>query len=560
MKQFGAVLVPAILVILCAADALSAARSEAEAFQDANAAYVELSRDAKKRSSRTNWIKVIRLYSEVQQTYPRSPFAPRAVYMKGKLYEQLFGYSGRAADLEQAVNAYEAVALRYPESSLADDGLYKAGRIYERRLKKPDRANELYRRIITAFASGDMAQRAREGLNALHLDQGPSHVSEGLTLVTGVRQWSNKEYTRVVIDMGREAPFETFILPSDPAAKRPYRVVVDVSNARTPPKLPYKYEVNDGILSYMRISQNQKDKVRVVLDLSSKSYYNAFPLSNPARIVVDVSADRDFADKHHKAPANGITSVKPGSHSRMPQDVPSIARQLALKVSRIVIDPGHGGKDPGAVGPGGILEKHLTLEVAKILAKRLQLEGFEVFLTRDRDVFMTLEERTAVANRKKADLFLSLHVNANENRSVRGIETYFLNLTTDASSIQVAARENATTQKSLSDLQLILNDLMLNSKINESSRFASCVQKNLMGSVTHIGYRGRDLGVKQAPFYVLLGAQMPSILLEMGFITNTNDCTLLRRSTYQQTLVEGIAKGINTYITNTTYAYYGRKQ
>ena len=229
-------------------------------------------------------------------------------------------------------------------------------------------------------------------------------------------------------------------------------------------------------------------------------------------------------------------------------------------VSKIVIDPGHGGKDPGAISPNGIREKDITLEIGKLLAKRLKELGFEIFLTRSRDEFLTLEERTVFANKKRADLFISVHINSHQNPSVSGIETYFLNLTTDSSAIEVAARENATTQKSISDLQLIINDLMLNSKINESSKFANFVHTCIVSSALNIGYNGKNLGVRQAPFYVLLGAQMPSILLELGFITNSTDSEMLKRRSYQDTLVEGIAKGINNYIMNTTYAYSWRSR
>jgi N-acetylmuramoyl-L-alanine amidase len=256
---------------------------------------------------------------------------------------------------------------------------------------------------------------------------------------------------------------------------------------------------------------------------------------------------------------SGFKKVPKWSKSQMSDDVPSIAAQLSLKVSRIVVDAGHGGKDPGAKGPGGIQEKDLTLAIAKALARRLRLEGFDVYLTRDSDVFLTLEERTAFANKKRADLFVSIHINASGDTGAQGIETYFLNLTTDSSAIEVAARENATTSKSISDLQLIINDLMLNSKINESSRFANCVQKSLISSVLTNGYQGRDFGVKQAPFYVLLGAQMPSILCELGFITNNGDSSLLQSDAHQSTLIDGIAKGVNRYIMNTTYAYNRRK-
>jgi N-acetylmuramoyl-L-alanine amidase len=228
------------------------------------------------------------------------------------------------------------------------------------------------------------------------------------------------------------------------------------------------------------------------------------------------------------------------------------------KISRIIIDPGHGGKDPGATGPNGVKEKDITLAVSKELAARLHEDGYEIFLTRKDDTFIPLEERTAFANRKKADLFISVHVNANDKVSLRGVETYFLNLTTDASALKVADRENAVSSKSMSDLQFIIKDLMLNARINESSRFASSIQKSIISSLGKAGHTNKDHGVKQAPFYVLMGAQMPSILIETGFITNATESKLLQKKSYQNSIIKGIISGINVYVSNSRVAYNNR--
>ncbi len=225
------------------------------------------------------------------------------------------------------------------------------------------------------------------------------------------------------------------------------------------------------------------------------------------------------------------------------------------KALKIVIDPGHGGKAPGGLGPHGEKEKDITLEVGRILAKRLGDEGLEVFLTRENDTYIPLEDRTAFANKHKADLFVSIHVNATEARYRDGVETYFLNLTTDASSNKVAQRENAMSSSSMKGLQLIIKDLMLNAKINESSRFATFTQNAIISSLRKTGYTGKDLGVKQAPFYVLMGAQMPAILIEMGFITNPADCMLLHNNTHLEAIVEGIMGGIRTFMANSSYVY-----
>jgi N-acetylmuramoyl-L-alanine amidase len=222
---------------------------------------------------------------------------------------------------------------------------------------------------------------------------------------------------------------------------------------------------------------------------------------------------------------------------------------------KIVIDPGHGGKAPGGLGPHGEKEKEITLEVGKILAKRLSDEGMEVLLTRDNDAYIPLEERTSFANKHNADLFISIHVNATDARYRDGVETYFLNLTTDASSNKVAEQENAMSSSSMQGIQLIIKDLMLNAKINESSRFATFTQNAVISSLRKTGYTGKNLGVKQAPFYVLMGAKMPAILIEMGFITNASDCLLLHNNAHLEAIVEGIMGGIRTFAASSSYVY-----
>jgi len=238
--------------------------------------------------------------------------------------------------------------------------------------------------------------------------------------------------------------------------------------------------------------------------------------------------------------------AKPGGD--MPKG--SLAKQLALGVRRIVIDPGHGGKDPGAVGyRRGVLEKNVTLEVSRRLAREIEKRlGCETILTRDKDIFLSLEERTAIANTKNADIFISIHANAHKSRHVRGLETYILNLATDNDAILLAARENATSTKTISDLETILNSLMKNAKVDESSRLASAVQRALAGNLKGKYKQIRDNGVKQAPFYVLLGAEMPCILIELAFITNPQECGRLNSASYQEDVVEGIVTGIQDYI------------
>ena len=204
------------------------------------------------------------------------------------------------------------------------------------------------------------------------------------------------------------------------------------------------------------------------------------------------------------------------------------------------------------------MEKDIVLRLAKALKPKLEKRlGCEVILTRTKDVFLSLEKRTAFANMKKADLFISLHVNANEVRSVHGVETYFLNMATDKRAVMLAAAENATSEKNISDLQKILNELMLNTKITESSKLAHEVQRGITGFMRKTERNVKNLGVKQAPFYVLIGAEMPAVLVETGFITNPTERRRLKSKQYLGNLADGIVSGIDGYIKGIDLAYTG---
>src|SRR5206468_1535963 len=219
----------------------------------------------------------------------------------------------------------------------------------------------------------------------------------------------------------------------------------------------------------------------------------------------------------------------------------SLARQLGLGARRIVIDAGHGGHDPGTIGRGGLQEKDLVLDVALRLERLVREElGAEVVMTRSTDVFVPLEERTAIANSKGADLFLSIHANSSRNPKARGIETYFLNFATDPHAEAVAARENAISPATLKDLQNLVKAIALNSKIDESRDFASSVQEALVQTIRPIAPDVSDRGVRTAPFYVLIGANMPSILAEIAFVSNPQEERLLRTPEHRDRIARSL--------------------
>jgi N-acetylmuramoyl-L-alanine amidase len=227
----------------------------------------------------------------------------------------------------------------------------------------------------------------------------------------------------------------------------------------------------------------------------------------------------------------------------------SLIRALGLKIGKIVIDPGHGGHDTGTIGPNGLYEKDLVLDVSKRLGKLLATRlGAEVVFTRPDDTFIPLETRTAIANQEQADLFVSVHANSSRDPDARGVETYYLNFTSSPEALEVAARENAASDKSIHELQDLVKTIALKEKIEESREFAFDVQQSLHRGLAAKTPGIRDRGVKKAPFVVLIGANMPSILAEISFISNAADERRLKSPEYRQRIAESLYRGISRYV------------
>jgi len=287
-----------------------------------------------------------------------------------------------------------------------------------------------------------------------------------------------------------------------------------------------------------------------VVDIKSFKTFKIFSLKNPFRVVLDVwGIETEGVETARELPS--LPPVIGSDGKKIPPS--AIAKQLVLGVQRIVIDPGHGGKDYGAPGYlKGVHEKYVVMQIATHLKQMISDQlGCEVILTRAKDEYLSLEERTAIANTQNADLFISVHTNASRDNRAHGLETYILNLATDDEAIRVAAMENATSAKNISDLDSILQDLMHNAKVNESTRLASYVQQAMYTRLKGQYGTIRNKGIKQAPFYVLLGAEMPSILVETSFISNPLECKRLTSAAYQKQLCQGIVDGIKRYIQET---------
>ncbi len=529
------------------------AASPKQLYLAADNCYKQLRNSSSKKKYRSYWLKCIDRYQEIFKQHPSSSWAPAGMYRSAQIYMKLYEHSYAERDKREAADLLKRIRRRYPDSAYsrrAEPLLRKMAVNTDSRKKEKDPAPETVK-ISKKRVSKTKVHKSAVTQVSPDTDSGDEDTERAD--ISGLRYWSNPDYTRVVIDAEAERRFNYRLLNQDPSINIPFkRLYVDIENAKLPDSVPSQTPIEDDLLKQARAGQHTSDSVRVVVDIKSFESYKIFSLKDPFRIVIDVwgeGSGQTETDTMMASTDNDASTIISTENMRSS----NIAKQLALGVKKIVIDPGHGGKDPGAPGyRKGVWEKDITLDLAKKLAGKLSKSlQCDVVLTRSTDKSLSLEERTAIANTEKADLFISLHCNAAENKKLKGIETYFLNLATDEKAIAVAARENATSKKNISDLETILNDLMKNAKINESSRLAGVVQNSLVSEMEK-NYSGiNDLGVKQAPFYVLIGARMPSVLIETAFLSNRKECDRLTSSAYLENLSNSIKAGIEKYIKET---------
>jgi N-acetylmuramoyl-L-alanine amidase len=345
----------------------------------------------------------------------------------------------------------------------------------------------------------------------------------GLGDVTDVRHWSYDGYTRVVVETTNEVQTQVERLEADPRANRPERLYVDLPEVWIGLRFSEPIPVGDGLLRAVRLGQNTKRRTRLVIDLERYEHHRLLHLTGPPRVVVDVFAPRG----------------EPKGRARLSSEL--------RPVRTVVIDPGHGGDDPGAIGVGGLREKDVTLRLANQVAGHLRDQGLRVVLTRSRDRTLSLEARTALAEGAGGDVFVSIHANAAPRRSAHGIETYYLDASHERHTLRVAAHENGVPAGSLDPLQRTLAGLRASHQGDLSADLARSVHGELLTRVQGQHRHVVDLGVKRGPFYVLFMSSMPSILVEVGFLTHREEARRLRNHDYGALLSASIAAGIARY-------------
>jgi N-acetylmuramoyl-L-alanine amidase len=402
-----------------------------------------------------------------------------------------------------------------------------------------------------------------------------------------VAQFSNN-VTRVVLDVNQVTEYSAFFLPN------PWRLIIDIHGARpnsqpiaSAPPAPRPPQPNirqpEPVATSSESSRQATRELRDIAEVSTRPDQvkaTSKPTTGPIAANVNLPSSGETLDRMRRAPSTPPVSLPvPGTRKGAPRapanddtadddeddiTIPkstsheaastlngqrSLTRALGLKIGRIVVDAGHGGHDSGTLGPDGIQEKDVVLDVALRLGKLLrQRMGSDVIYTRDDDTFIPLEQRTAIANKAQADLFISVHANSSSDPTARGVETYYLNFTTSPDALEVAARENAVSDESIHELSGLVKKITLKDKIDESREFAADVETSLYAGLERGNPGLRDRGVKKAPFVVLIGANMPSILAEISFLTNPDDATQLRDPEYRQRIAESLYRGVAKYV------------
>lgn len=513
------------------------------------------------------------------------------------------------AQAAKVIASFEALVRRFPTSGYADNALWQAASLadatYQRFAQAQDQARAIrfYRWLAAEYPTSPLAKRANQQLASLDKaapaiptpappSPSPSAPAGPTATLQSIQRTVLPDTVRITLELDREVAYH------EERIAGPARLFFDLKGVQLTPALTDKVLTYPGdIVSKIRVGRHPDATVRVVLDLEEVSRYSVFTLYSPFRLVIDAerAVRRTVASPSSIAPTSiapepplavapspteiakpaplpaapritVVAAVPPAalpSAPTTPASTPpppsptaatangaggfSMARQLGLSVSRIVIDPGHGGHDPGVLGKG-LNEATLVLDVALRLEKLLQKEpGLEVVLTRRTDVYIPLEERTELANRESADMFLSIHANASRNAAAKGIETYFLSFASSPEAETVAARENSASAREMHQLPDIIKAIALNNKLDESRDLANMVQESLVTSLRKSNKEVRSRGVKKAPFVVLIGAAMPSVLAEISFVSNKQELALLKTNAYKQKIAESLFNAVMRY-------------
>ena len=553
----------------------------ASSYSKLNEEFKTLSADPKKSAQREPWEKMQAKFDSFVKSNSKSDDAPKAAYMAARCMEEIAVRTHNPKDFNQTVDRFGAVAENYPKTQQGNEALFKKAEIEFKNLKNPEAAQKSITKLLETSRDEALKKRARELEKTMtaapapkpdtqpaanpstpKAEEKPVQTFSEPTLVSVLINASDKE-ADAEIELSTGAGYSWRFIPKAKTSGGKAALIVEVEGVVPNQGITGLSTVSKGPVQHVSIvkakvkTASGKDAPSCRVEFTLKDDYSTAVKTETgeSKILIKInSAKKQTATASGRGVAGRIeanssqnSSLNSGSSGNANSaSSQSKAEMLGLTVKTILLDPGHGGKDPGAQA-NGITESKLVLKISKLVETKLKKKGFEVSYTRDNDVFIGLEKRTEIANRRKVDLFVSIHVNANTDTSVAGIETYYLDKAKTKSAERVAARENGVSMANIDDLQVILTDLGLSSKMQESRDLAKDVQNNMEKQVKAGGYTVRTNGVRSGPFYVLMGAKMPAILVEVGYCSNKNDAAYLKNDKYVERIADGIVDGIVAY-------------
>ncbi|MBD5417866.1 MAG: N-acetylmuramoyl-L-alanine amidase [Desulfovibrio sp.] len=522
-------------------------------YRAAKSRMTALRSDPVKTCWRQPWEDLREEFLAISQGGKKQPLAAGALFHAAACQEALARCSNLTADFNQAQKLYQDVAKTYPASNVADDALLAAARLHAARASGREKAQDLLDTLLADYPKGDMAPEARRLRTTLAEDAAPAREARRVRQMPELQvlSWDspNRNLVEIVLELSAPAKFTARRVESAKGA--PARLELDLEDARVVSDVRKGVTVQGSLLQAVRVRDRKEGGASLQFDFREVRHFDTRSEDDPYRIVLSVAAGKASLPRKGKNRNQGFAEAEDAAPltrnaAFRPRQVSNMASQLGLTVRKVFIDAGHGGKDPGT-SHNDILERMVTLDVAQRLGRLLEANGLEVAYSRRKDMAVSLSERTRKANAERADLFVSIHVNASENAQINGFETYYLDLASNPQAARVATLENAGSDRRLSDMQCMLADVMLNARVEESRRLAADIQRLSLFRLKKREYTVRNNGVKSAPFHVLLGAQMPAILVEVGYCTNRDEARNLAKPAYRHALAEGLAEGILAY-------------
>jgi len=526
---------------------------QAEAlYKKAKSEYYSLLKFSNSEIRRAKWIKTANNFKEIFVSFPKTISGYKALFTSAKLYQKSFARFGRPEDLKEALEIFQKVATIDKNGYLGDDALFHAGELFFAQ-NNFEAATLSFQTILSFFPKGDMVKRAQsrlEFVNRKKAQNSQTKVSKtkGFKRAVTIKEVSfNAEYSKewLTIKTDNPIPFTEGWVSSN------LKYVIDLPGSRISDSVLKNIKIKGNHLKRIRVTPISKAGNRVVLEFTSPKNLNVQAFQKKNLIKILIQPKRKIKKSVTKPQFLEAKVTKPLQSIAENSSDKGNDKKRKWKVPFIVVDPGHGGKDNGAIGGSGLLEKNLNLAISKRLTRILQKKySYRVSMTREDDRFIALDERGKFANEKDADLFVSIHVNAAKRKGAHGIETYYLGRGSSDRARDTAKRENGELVYKVpdNDVQKILTDMITNRKINDSSILARWIQDKLFLKMSKKYSRIKNLGVKEGTFFVLHSTKMPSVLVEVGFITNPKEELRLSKSQYLNKLAESIAYGISSYV------------